>query len=232
MTTCTSCGYDVTGKKFCSRCGAAVQPLASSATVATCPRCNGEVASDAAFCVHCESSLRSQAAPPSAVRSCPACHASVSAQNAFCTNCGHNMNEAVPYHQPQYQQTQYPQQYAQGGYQPQPMMGQAPMVLRCPTCMAMASLGTPACLSCRTSLAGVVPVAANMPAQGQGGFLQGSGGNLMMGALGGAAAVIGGEMLLHGIEDAVEGDRGYGYRRHRHGGLLGDIGEIADDVGL
>lgn len=78
-------------------------------------------------------------------------------------------------------------------------------------------------------------MAANMPVQGQqGGFLQGNGGNMMMGALGGAAAVIGGEMLLHGIENAVEGDGDYGYRRHHHhhGGLLGDMGRLADDVGL
>lgn len=106
--------------------------------------------------------------------------------------------------------------------------------------MAMSPVGTAYCPGCRTNLAGVVPVAANMPAQGQqGGFLQGSGGNMMMGALGGAAAVIGGEMLLHGIENAVEGGRDYddyGYRRHHHrhdsGGLLGGVGELADDIGL
>jgi hypothetical protein len=49
-------------------------------------------------------------------------------------------------------------------------------------------------------------------------------------------------MLLHGventIEDAVEGDMGMGYGRHHHRhhhrdeGLLGDVGEIARDIGL
>jgi hypothetical protein len=104
--------------------------------------------------------------------------------------------------------------------------------------MAMASVGTPVCLGCRTSLAGVVPTPANMQNQ-QGGFLQGNGGKLAMGALGGAAAVIGGEMLLNGLENAVEGDRGYGggYERHRHHhhrdeGMLGDLGELGKDIGL
>jgi hypothetical protein len=72
---------------------------------------------------------------------------------------------------------------------------------------------------------------------GLGGMLQGSGGKMAMGALGGAAAVIGGEMLLHGleenIENRVEGDMGYGHRhRQREEGLLGGLGELANDIGL
>lgn len=157
-----------------------------------------------------------------------------------------------PYDQPPYQQpAQYPQQanqYNQGSYQQQPMMGQQPMTLRCPVCMAMAPMGTPSCPSCRTSLVGVVPTPANMQAQGQQGMLggignlfQGNKGNMAMGALGGAAAVIGGEMLLHGVENSignrVEGDMGYGgyehhHRRHEEEGLLGGLGDIANDVGL
>jgi len=58
----------------------------------------------------------------------------------------------------------------------------------------------------------------------------GSGGNMAMGALGGAAAVIGGEMLLHGIERDFEGRRDYDdYDRNRGGGLLGELG---NDLGL
>jgi len=61
-----------------------------------------------------------------------------------------------------------------------------------------------------------------------------------MGALGGAAAVLGGEMLMHGFENKIEGDvegdmgREYGrhHRHHRDEGLLGDVGEIARDIGL
>jgi len=104
--------------------------------------------------------------------------------------------------------------------------------------MAMVPLGTPNCLSCRTSLAGVAPTPVNMPAPGQqqpgmGGFLQGGNGKMVMGALGGAAAVIGGEMLLHGIENKIEDDIEYGHRRHhRDEGLLGGLGELGKDIGL
>ncbi len=108
------------------------------------------------------------------------------------------------------------------------MVGQQPMVLRCPVCMAMSPVGTANCAGCRTNLAGVVPTPAAMQQQGQqggfGNFLQGSGGGMAMGALGGAAAVIGGEMLLHGMER----DR---YER-RDDGMLGDLGGLANDIGL
>ena len=94
----------------------------------------------------------------------------------------------------------------------------------------MSPVGTVNCPGCHTNLAGVVPTPAGMQ-QGQpggfGNFMQGSGGNMAMGALGGAAAVIGGEMLLHGLEH----EHGYGYER-RDEGLLGDLGGLANDVGL
>jgi hypothetical protein len=148
-----------------------------------------------------------------------------------------------PYGQPQYNPN-YPQQQQaygqQGGYmQPDPMMGQQPMVLRCPVCMAMAPMGTPACPSCRTSLAGVVPTSSAAQMQGQqqgglGGMLQGNGGKYAMGALGGAAAVLGGEMLLHNMEDRRD-DYGYGYEGRHHQrdeGLLGGLGELGNDIGL
>lgn len=70
---------------------------------------------------------------------------------------------------------------------------------------------------------------------GVGNFLQGNNGKMAMGALGGAAAVIGGEMLLHGVENSIEGGYG-GYEHHHHRredeGLLGGLGDIANDVGL
>ncbi len=315
MTTCVSCGSDVTGKKFCQHCGTPVQstvaPVGNVSSITACPRCGGEVNAHAAFCIHCGSALHAAqpvASPVQAhptTRPCPACQQEVPIDTAFCIHCGQNMNAPVaqpvatapafctacgrqnapgtrfcggcgsplsapgqyaqqPYGQQQgqpgqypqsaygqapYQQPQYPQQYNQGGYQPQPMMGQQPMTLRCPVCMAMAPMGTPNCPSCRTSLAGVVPTPVNMQAQGQqgmfggvGNFLQGNNGNMAMGALGGAAAVIGGEMLLHGVENSienrVEGDMGYGgYEHHRHHrreeeGLLGGLGDLANDVGL
>jgi predicted amidophosphoribosyltransferase len=309
MTTCTSCGSEVTGKKFCPRCGAAVQPVEPVQVESQfCPHCNGEVKPGAAFCMHCGTSLHSQqvsvAAAPSMPQFCPSCNTEVSGSAPFCTNCGNNLRTAphvaaapaslacancgrqntpdmrfcggcgnalgatpnvqpnyMPsgqytqspqpqqYQQPQYAQSpyppqqQYPQQYAQGGYQPQPMMGQSPMMLRCPVCMAMAPVGSPACVSCHTSLAGVIPTPANaMPMQGQqgglGGFMQGNAGKYAMGALGGAAAVLGGEMLMNGVENRIEGDMGYGggggygHHHHRQEGLLGGLGELADDIGL
>ncbi len=73
-------------------------------------------------------------------------------------------------------------------------------------------------------------------------MMQGNAGKYAMGALGGAAAVIGGEMLMHGvehhIEERVEGDMGYGYEGHHHHhhhheeGMLGDLGELGKDIGL
>jgi predicted amidophosphoribosyltransferase len=317
MMTCTSCGSDVTGKKFCPRCGAAVHP-AELPQLATqfCPQCNGEVKPGAAFCMHCGASLRAQqtqsapaVSPPLTPRLCPSCNTEVSGTAPFCTNCGQNLRvspqvapaptslqcancgrqnapdmrfcggcgnplggttsytqadytqgqypqpaqpqqyQQAQYAQSSYPQQQYPQQYAQGGYQPQPMMGQSPMALRCPVCMAMAPIGMPTCPSCRTSLAGVVPTPANtMPMQqgqqgGLGGFMQGNGGKYAMGALGGAAALMGGEMLFGGLVNGIEnrgdgnyGDGGYGgnrhHHRHRDEGLLGGLGELADDIGL
>lgn len=146
------------------------------------------------------------------------------------------------YGQQQYAQQpygqQYPQQYAQGGYQ------QQPMALRCPICQAISTVGTQVCPGCHNSLVNVVPTPANMPVGQQGGiggFLQGNNGKMVMGALGGAAAVLGGEMLLNGVEGGierrVEGDMGYGYgeRRHHHRedeGLLGGLGDVANDLGL
>ena len=88
--------------------------------------------------------------------------------------------------------------------------------------MAMSPLGSSNCPSCHTSLANVVPTPANMPMQnqqgGMGGLFQGPGGNMAMGALGGAA-VIGGEILLHEFERGGDG-------------MLGGLGDLANDIGL
>src|SRR5579863_7940156 len=314
MATCTSCGNDVTGKKFCPECGTPVQvaaaPTAEAATSA-CPRCNGVIKAGASFCMHCGSALSAQTMVATAqsqsqplTRQCVACHSEVPADTAFCTNCGQPMQASTaqpvpaasapaycnncgrqnaagmrfcggcgsplgtgsatpapqtyprtgPYGQPsqtyasqydqsqygaQYQQpgTQYPQQvsqqYGQMGYQQQPMVGQQPMVLHCPICMAMSPVGTANCPGCHTNLAGVVPTPAGMAAQGQqgglGGLFQGPGGGMAMGALGGAAAVVGGEMLLHGFER--EHERRYDYDQGGDG-LLGGLGGLANDIGL
>jgi predicted amidophosphoribosyltransferase len=290
MASCTSCGNDVTGKKFCPECGTPVQPAVNveseNEASHVCPRCNGNVKPGAAFCMHCGSSLNTQTAvatatpsqpiqPQPQTQTCIACHAEIPTELAFCTNCGQSMrtatapnvptasttpicpncgkqnnpgvnfcaqcgsalsHEPVPqsmYAQPpQYSQpySQYPQQSPQYGvsYPQQPAMNQQqPMILRCPICMAMAPIGTTNCLSCKTSLANVTPTPANVPMQyqqqgGMGGMFQGQGGNMAMGALGGAAAVIGGEILLHEMERGFDRNRGGG------DGLL----DIANDIGL
>ena len=72
--------------------------------------------------------------------------------------------------------------------------------------------------------------------------MQGNGGKYAIGALGGAAAAIGGEALLGGLVNGIEnrGDGDYGgyqhhHRHHREEGLLGELGELgglANDIGL
>ncbi len=52
---------------------------------------------------------------------------------------------------------------------------------------------------------------------GLGGFMQGDGGKYAMGALGGAAAVIGGEMLMHGLENNLGGRDTRGVQLTRQG---------------
>ncbi len=84
-----------------------------------------------------------------------------------------------------------------------------------------------------------MPMQPNMQPQ-QGGFMQSGNGKMAMGALGGAAAVLGGEMLLHELEnrggDGVAGNLGFGEHHHRRdedgGGLLGDLGSLGNDIGL
>ncbi len=267
MSACPRCGGEVNAHAaYCMHCGSALQtaqPVIALAvqappTTRPCPACQQEVPLGTAFCIHCGQNMNAPVTPAQPVTAAPvfcnACGRQNAADTRFCGGCGSPLPVAgqypqqytqQPYAQQPYAQQQNPQQYNQGGYQQQPMMGQQPMTLRCPVCMAMAPMGTPTCPSCRTSLAGVVPTPMYMQAQGQqgmfgggvGNFLQGNNGKMAMGALGGAAAVIGGEMLLHGVENSIEGDRGYGgYEHHHHRreeeGLLGGLGDIANDVGL
>lgn len=261
MRTCPACHMQVAGTSaFCTNCGQDMHaPVAQSATIC-CARCSSLNPAGTRFCSGCGTQLATDVPIPTGYAS--SSQYPQYAQNmqqpgqAYQQSYAQPQYPQSPYQQGQYQQPQYPQypqtygqpQYSQSpyqqgqyqpgqnAYQPQSMMGQGPMVLRCPTCMAIAPLGSTHCVSCRTSLVGVAPMPANMPMQGQqGGFLQGNGGKLAMGALGGAAAVLGGEMLLHGversIEDRVEDNIGFG-GHHRNEGLLGELGELADDVGL
>ena len=225
-------------------------PVQSQPTTQTCIACHAEVPGEMAFCTNCGQSMRVSTTPDvSATPLAPIC-ANCGLQNNpgvnFCAGCGRPLsnNTGMPVPQtnyaqpPQYSQqySQYPQQTPQYGtqYPQQPMMNQQPMVLHCPICMSMSPPGTPNCPSCRTSLANVAPTPANMPMQNQqgglGGLFQGSGGNMAMGALGGAAAVIGGEILLHEMGHGFDRNRGYG--DGNGDGPLGGLGDLANDVGL
>lgn len=254
------------GTAFCNHCGAplraqtqanlvnATQEIPPEPTLArSCPACHAEVSGGTAFCINCGHNLNApavQAAPAATPAFCTNCGQQNAPGVRFCASCGSPMGQMAPtgYAQPgqyppppQYGQPYAPQPYPQQQYG-QPYQ-QQPMVLRCPICMAMAPMGTASCPSCHTSLAGVVPTPANLPQQGQqgmfgnlGGMMQGNAGKYAMGALGGAAAVVGGEMLLHGVENVFEGDRGYGgygyEHRHREEGMLGELGELGNDIGL
>jgi predicted amidophosphoribosyltransferase len=243
---CPACRTEVPVESaFCTNCGQSTRlPAAQAAAASTpsfCASCGHQNALGTNYCAACGSSLTAQTGQPAYT---------AYSQQAPYAQPPQQYGQSPQYGQPQYpqQQPQYPQQYGQPqyqqpygqqqfgqmGYQPQPMLGQQPMVLRCPVCMAMSPMGTPYCPSCHTNLAGVVPTPANIPAQGQqggfGGFLQGDGGKMAMGALGGAAAVIGGEMLLHDIEGHRQREYGGGY--DDNGNPLGGLGEIAKDIGL
>jgi hypothetical protein len=282
MSTCTACGSDVTGMKFCQQCGTPVQLAVENKEAPSgsfCASCGHQAAPGERFCSNCGTQLNAGTGIPAqpaqagftqpgqypqqqpyqqAQYGQPASYDS-SQYSQYPQNPQQSypqsqygqpqysqpqygqpqyQQQAQPYGQPQYGQLQYQQPYGQPqygqqypqpgqmGYQPEPMMGQQPMVLRCPTCMAMSPIGTSTCPGCHTNLAGIVPTPAAMgmgqqQQGGLGGMLQGNGGNLAMGALGGAAAIIGGEMLLGGFE-----------RHHREEGGLGELGELGRDIGL
>jgi len=249
---CPACRTEVSVESaFCTNCGqstrVAATPAAATPAPSFCTNCGHQNAPGTNFCTGCGSSLTAAQAQAG-----QAPYTAYPQQGPYTQPPQQYGQQQYPQQQP-YGQPQYPQQqpygqpqyqpqqpygqpqYGQMGYQQQPMLGQQPMVLRCPVCMAMAPMGTANCPSCHTSLAGVVPTPANVPAQGQqgglGGFLQGSGGNMAMGALGGAAAVLGGEFLLHEIE-------GHHRREQYQGGYdddgnpLGGLGELGRDIGL
>ena len=248
---CPACRTEVPAESaFCTNCGQSTRvpatPAAATLAPNFCTNCGHQNAPGTNFCAGCGASLTVTATPPVQAQASQAPYTAYPQQGPYTqpqqySQAQYGQQPQYPQQQP-YGQSQYPQQqpygqpqYGQMGYQQQPMLGQQPMVLRCPVCMAMAPMGTANCPSCHTSLAGVVPTPANVPAQGQqgglGGFLQGSGGNMAMGALGGAAAVLGGEFLLHEVE---------GHHRHQQyqggydddGNPLGGLGEIAKDIGL
>jgi Double zinc ribbon len=243
--TCPACQSEVPpGVAFCTNCGqnlqAATTPsMAAAPSTSICPNCGHQNNPGVKFCAECGTKLGVPATTPQTAYGQPGQYQQQPYQQPYGQQAQYPQYPQQQYQQypAQAQYGQYPQQqYGQSGYQPDPMLGQQPMVLRCPVCMAMSPVGSTNCPSCRTSLAGVVPTPANMPVQGQqgglGGLFQGRGGNMAMGALGGAAAVIGGEMLLHEIEGGHRRREWEDQGRGDDGGLLGDLGGLANDLGL
>lgn len=99
--------------------------------------------------------------------------------------------------------------------------------MRCPRCNNEAAPGTAFCAYCGSALsASQQQYGAPYPNQPVPQQQQNNVGKYLIGALGGAAAAIGGEMLLHGaerqIERGIEGDimrrewRGEGHHHHHH----------------
>src|SRR5438093_11199998 len=89
MATCTSCGSDVTGKRFCQECGTPVQPSGV-------PTASGPAAAATSFCSNCGK----QSTPG----------------ERFCSNCGSPLGaiSAAPMAQTSYSQSgQYPQAHQQ-----------------------------------------------------------------------------------------------------------------------
>lgn len=241
--TCSACHAEVpVANAFCTNCGSNMQvgappPPMAAPTSSFCTSCGQQNAPGVHFCAACGGPIGAAAPMAQPQYGQPAQYPQYAPQPP--------QYDPTQYGQPGSAQyapnTQYPQQgygqpqYQQGQQYQQPGYQQQPMILRCPTCMAMSPLGTPACPSCHTGLAGIVPTPAMMPNQGQqgglGGMMQGNAGKYAMGAMGGAAAIIGGEMLMHELEGGFGGDRGY-ERRRDDDGLLGGLGNLANDIGL
>lgn len=116
MTTCTACGNDVTGKKFCQNCGTAVHTtsvptISNQATPAFCSSCGRQGAPGERFCSNCGTQLGvAVAAPP--------------------TQAGYaQAGQSSPQYPPQ--QT-YPSQYSQPDYSQQQPYNQPPQYTQQP----------------------------------------------------------------------------------------------------
>ena len=108
MTTCTACGSDVTGKKFCQNCGTAVKstsvPATSSQAAPTfCSNCGRQATPGERFCSDCGTQLGvAAAAPPQQTYS--------SSYNQPAYAQPQPYNQSPPYsQQPAYGQTDYSQ---------------------------------------------------------------------------------------------------------------------------
>ncbi len=133
MTTCTACGTDVTGMKFCRECGAPVQPaIEKTAAPASsfCSSCGHQAEPGERFCSNCGTQLNAgSGVPPNLLKQAIPSLGSIQQQSPY--SQPQYGQPASPYsQQPVYdpsQYSQYPQnpqsQYGQPAY-PQPQYGQ------------------------------------------------------------------------------------------------------------
>jgi len=78
MILCPKCNsQNPQGAKFCSNCGAPLQPVGVK-----CPKCGASNPPGAKFCSECGSPLQA------ATKKCPSCGAEVSPEAKFCPKCG------------------------------------------------------------------------------------------------------------------------------------------------
>lgn len=163
---CPACRQQVAAASaFCSSCGHDMR-AASSASI-SCGRCGKQNAATLRYCGGCGSQLVPGVAAqhtsdpyasqsPYAQSPYPGTYPPHTNYPGAPTGSGH-----APYVPPQapYGQPQYGAPY--GGHQPG-VPGQPAMVLRCPNCRAVATLGTAQCQSCHSSLIGVPPSPMHM----------------------------------------------------------------------
>ncbi|MBE3560295.1 MAG: zinc ribbon domain-containing protein [Ktedonobacteraceae bacterium] len=143
MVRCTVCGAEVTGKNFCSNCGAPAQPAIGASAPLICERCGRQSDPGARFCNHCGDPFGPPAPP------------AYQPGNAY----GHtNYPAAPPPPQPAYPPAPQP-------HYGQPVPPQPQMVLRCPVCQAISALGSQYCANCHNSLQGIPPTPVQTPGQ-------------------------------------------------------------------
>ena len=120
--TCPHCRFENPEEaRFCTECGAALQPVQKSVPL-PCPQCKYENAPDSAFCLKCGSSLKGEPKkvviaqsgpapekqqPPAGPKTkapvkeapktlCAECGSENEADDAFCTNCGTSLKPKPP----------------------------------------------------------------------------------------------------------------------------------------
>jgi hypothetical protein len=184
MQICSNCGTDVTGQKFCSRCGDPVdsydQPKGASLT---CPRCYAQLQAGVAFCSQCGQNVQLPAAtpaPPAPVH-CPQCGSVNDPSRQSCHTCSGHLPAIKPAYTPtaplppagynpspnysgklRTQTTDdlddhYPRHQQVYHQPPQAYSQQQVALVQCPRCQVVSPYGTSNCPRCRHDLRRIAP---------------------------------------------------------------------------